>query len=73
MEIAVGAVLVVVALLMWNGLRPPGASVKSSLERERRRRERSQDDHPLKLLLLLALPSMAMALRDFEAFAAPLL
>ena len=40
MEFLIGAVLAIVAWMLWNGLRPPGATVKSSLEREKRRRER---------------------------------
>ncbi len=72
MEFLIGAVAVVVAVLLWNGLRPPGATVKSSLERDRRRRERAQDGKALKLLLLSA-PALSTVVWDLEAFAGPLL
>jgi hypothetical protein len=71
MELLIAVVLAVVAWLVWNGMRPPGATVKSSLERERRRRERSQAGRALKLLLVGA-PALSVALWDLEAFAAPL-
>lgn len=71
-ELLIGAVVVVVAVLLWNGLRPPGATVKSSLERERRRRERAQGGRALKLVLL-STPALAAALWDLEAVAATLI
>jgi hypothetical protein len=71
MEILIGVVLAIVAWLVWNGMRPPGATVKSSLERERRRRERAQGGRALKLVLVSA-SALSLALWDLEALAAPL-
>ncbi len=70
MEFLIGAVLAIVAWLLWNGMRPPGATVKSSLERERRRRERSPG-RALKLVLA-GVPALAANLWDLEAIAASL-
>ncbi len=50
MEFLIGAVLALVAWLLWNGLKPPGARVKSSLERDRRRRE-NRGDSMLKVMI----------------------
>lgn len=72
MEIAVGVVLVLVAWLMWNGIRPPGATVKSSLERDKQQRERAEGGRALKLVLL-GLPALYVTMSDLEALAAPLL
>jgi hypothetical protein len=71
MEILIGVVLAIVAWLVWNGMRPPGATVKSSLKRERRRRERAQGGRALKLVLASA-PALSVTLWDLEALAAPL-
>ena len=71
MEILIGVVLAIVAWLVWNGMRPPGATVKSSLKRERRRRERAQGGRALKLVLG-STPALSVTLWDLEALAAPL-
>jgi len=71
MELLIGAVLAIVAWMLWNGMRPPGATVKSSLERERRRREKTPGDVALKLVLVL-LPALSAVLWDTQALAAVL-
>jgi hypothetical protein len=68
MEFLIGAVLALVAWLLWNGLRPPGATVKSSLERERRRRGRGPGGTASRHLLLILLP-IVVALSDSPAIA----
>ncbi len=50
MEFLLGAVLALVAWLLWNGLKPPGATVKSSLERDRRRADK-HGDNMLKVMI----------------------
>lgn len=70
MELLIGVVLAIVAWILWNGLRPPGATVKSSLERERRRRERGPGNGTSLRLMLLALPIAAASLFDRHAIAA---
>lgn len=72
MELLIGAVLAIIAWMLWNGMRPPGATVKSSLERERRRRDKGPGDDALKFLLLLV-PALLAVLWDTEALAAVLL
>lgn len=69
MEFLIGAVLALVAWLLWNGLRPPGATVKSSLNRERRRRERRPGDGTASRQLLLILLPVVAALSDSPAIA----
>ena len=73
MEFLIGAVLAVVAWMLWNGLRPPGATVRSSLEREKRRRERVRDDGTIPRLVLLTLSLVPALLVDSEAIAGTLL
>lgn len=46
MEFLIGALVALAAWMLWNGLKPPGATVKSSLERERRRREAASRGTP---------------------------
>jgi hypothetical protein len=70
MEFLIGAILAIAAWLLWNGMRPPGATVASSLERDRRRRERSSGQ-ALKAVLA-GIPALTVTLGDLEAFAAPL-
>lgn len=70
MELLIGVVLALVAWLLWNGFKPPGATVKSSLERERRRRKRSSGDGASLRLLLLIVPMVGATLMDGHAIAA---
>lgn len=72
MELLIGAVLAIVAWMLWNGLRPPGATVKSSLERERRRRERRPGDGTMLKLVLPTLPLVSAVLLDTHAIASTL-
>lgn len=69
MEFLIGAVLAIVAWMLWNGLRPPGATVKSSLAREKRRRE---GGGTMLRLVLGTLPLVSAILVDSEAIAATL-
>lgn len=71
MEFLIGAVLAIVAWMLWNGLRPPGATVKSSLEREKRRRADRTGGTMLRLMLM-TLPLVSAILVDSEAIAATL-
>ena len=72
MEFLIGAVLAIVAWMLWNGLRPPGATVKSSLEREKRRREGRPGGGTMLRLALLTLPLVSAMLVDSEAIAGTL-
>lgn len=59
MEILVGAVFALLAWMLWNGLKPPGATVKSSLERERRRREAKRRESMLRVMIVSVPPATA--------------
>jgi hypothetical protein len=73
MELLIGVVLALIAWMLWNGLKPPGATVKSSLERERRRRKRGSGDGGALRLVLLTLPIAGATLLDCHAVAATLI
>jgi len=70
MEILVGAVFALLAWMLWTGLKPPGATVKSSLERERRRRKAKRRESMLRVIVsvppatasLVASPVIAVTL-----------
>lgn len=75
MEFLIGGILAVLGWMLWNGLRPPGRTVKASLkaaERARQARQRDRDSGPGTMLkvLLLAVPVLAATLADSPAIAA---
>jgi hypothetical protein len=59
MEILVGAVVALLAWMLWNGLKPPGATVQSSLERERRRRKAKRRESMLRVMIVSVPPATA--------------
>lgn len=70
MELLVCVVLAIVAWMVWNGLKPPGATIRSSLERDRRRRGRGPGDGASLRLMLAAMPMTAAGLLDRHSIAA---
>jgi len=70
MEILVGAVVALLAWMLWNGLKPPGATVQSSLERERRRRKAKRRESMLRVIV--SVPPATASLVDSPVLAVTL-